>query len=701
MGPGRRGSRSSSLPHARGAYPHGVYWVSLAPLRDPALVLPEIAKTLGVIEERGRDLARTVIAVLAGKQRLLLLDNAEHLLPDIAHTVMQLREADGPTIIVTSRERLQLAGEQVYPVPPLDERESAELFTVRACALDPGFQTTPTVSELCARLDNLPLAIELAAARTSALSSEQVLERLSKRLDLLKAGRDADARQETLRATIEWSYALLSREEQELLAQLAVFTGGFTLGAAERICVAEILTLASLVDKSLVRRIGDRYSLLETIQEYAAERLHEAGLPRELEARHRQWYVGLAEEADHRSRSGDRELWFDRLEEDHGNLRAALTSGHEYGEVGEEVRLATALWRFWAERGYVSQGLRLLEDALERSSLTPVQALVGRCYLRTMTGSGFAEVLTEAEALAEACEREGDRFSHVQALNLVGMSTIALGRLAAAEGPLEQAISLAAGDYPAEEGEAVGWLLISGLWGSLPADQGIARCKEAYEHANGNRAVQAFALVERAPLEAMGGGFDLARKLLLEGRDIFRELDLKVFGVNTAQEGYVVEMLADDPAAAVANLRSAYDLLNEMGERSFLSTVAGYLAHASYANGDLRDAKTYSKLCAEAATDDDYTSQCLWRSVRAKLLACEGDFVRACRLAEEAVRLTGPTDTINAHADRLTDLAEALLMAGHSQEARGALVAALEQYERKGNLVSAGRTRDTLATFQV
>ena len=235
-------------------FPDGVWWAALAPLRDPTLVLTTLMQALAVKEQPGQPLFETLATALAGKRSLLLLDNVEHLLPDAAADVARLRDLGGPTVLVTTRERLQVEGEHTWPVPSLGDEDGVTLFVVRAQALEPSFVATPSVAELCERLDNLPLALELAAARTVVFSPEQLLERLGQRLDLLRGGRDADPRQQTLRATIEWSYELLGADERQLFRGLSVFAGGCTYEAAEAVCAADPDTLQSLLDKSLIRR---------------------------------------------------------------------------------------------------------------------------------------------------------------------------------------------------------------------------------------------------------------------------------------------------------------------------------------------------------------------------------------------------------------------------------------------------------------
>ena len=268
-GPGGSGKTRLALhavAEAAEAYPDGVWWVPLAPLTDPADVGAAAARALG----GGGSLPE----LIDGKRLLLLLDNFEHVVEAGAEVAGVLAECPHADVLVTSRERLRLQGEHLYPVPVLAREEARRLFVTRARAARPDFEPDEHLDELCERLDDLPLALELAAARTSLLSAEQLLERLGGRLDLLRGGRDAETRQQTLRDTIEWSYELLDPEERSLLAALTVFRGGWTLEAAEQVAEADLELLQSLVDKSLVRRWETgRFGMLETIREFAAEQL--------------------------------------------------------------------------------------------------------------------------------------------------------------------------------------------------------------------------------------------------------------------------------------------------------------------------------------------------------------------------------------------------------------------------------------------
>jgi predicted ATPase len=268
---GAGGSGKTRLAlHAAGEvaeeYPDGIWWVPLAPLADPADVAPAAARALG----GGGSLPELV----DGRRLLLLLDNFEHVVEAASDVAAVLAECPRADVLVTSRERLRVQGEQVYPVPVLERTQAQRLFVARARAAQPDFEPDEHLEELCERLDDLPLALELAAARTSLLSTAQLIERLGDRLDLLRGGRDAETRQQTLRATIEWSHELLEPDERELLASLSVFRGGWTLEAAERVAGADVELMQSLVDKSLVRRWeSGRFGMLETIREFGAEQV--------------------------------------------------------------------------------------------------------------------------------------------------------------------------------------------------------------------------------------------------------------------------------------------------------------------------------------------------------------------------------------------------------------------------------------------
>ncbi len=397
-GPGGTGKTRLALQAAAetsGNYPDGVFWVGLAPLRDATLALSTLAQALGVPEQAERSLLETLAERAGGKRLLVVLDNAEHLLPILAAELTALRAAAPTlTLLVTSRERLQLQGELVYAVPSLSEPESMELFLARAAALGAPVARSAAAAELCRRLDHLPLAVELAAARTVLFSAEQLLERLSERLDLLRGGRDADPRQQALRATIDWSHDLLDESEKQLFRRLSVFVGGCTYAAAERVADTDPDTLQSLLDKSLIRR-GDedepRYWMLETVREYATERLHHSGEADEVRRMHGDWCIAVAEEAaatlDRNAGADDRVAALDRLELEYDNCRTALSWATELAEVELGLRLGGSLVRYWVGRGNFTEARAWLESLVAGAGGVASPSLVD-----CLSGAGWLAV---------------------------------------------------------------------------------------------------------------------------------------------------------------------------------------------------------------------------------------------------------------------------------------------------------------------
>ena len=269
-----------------------------------------------------------------------------------------------------------------------------------------------------------------------------------------------------------------------------------------------------------------------------------------------------------------------------------------------------------------------------------------------------------------------------------------MGALGQAEEAWRQALSYAeSGDYAAEKAESIGWLMISAIFGPLPVEEGLARCKGFLETAGDDAAIRAFCCVELAVLEAMSGEFEQARELLADGTRSISELGLTVWAANNAQEAYYVEMLAGNPEAAASTLRTSYATLEQMGERGFLSTIAGFLAHALCAQGEYDEAERFSRASQAAAAPDDALSQVLWRTARAKVQAQRGDAESAETLAREAVQLAEGSELLNTQGDALLDLATVLTAAGRREEALTAAEAAAERYEQKGNRPSLERAR--------
>ena len=534
------------------AYPDGGRFVDLAPLADPALVPQAVAVALGLREHPTRPVRDHILEQLRPRTALLILDNCEHLVDACAQLAEALLAAcPGVRLLATSREALRVSGEAVWPVPPLAAPDPAQpppldtlagypavrLFVARARAQQPGFTLTegnaPAVAALCRRLDGIPLAIELAAARVPALPVEQLAARVGNALRLLTAGgRTAPSRQQTLRAALDWSHALLPPPEQQLFRRLAVFAGGWTLAAAEAACPGDGLEpddvfelLAQLVTKSLVTAQEQgwqaRYRLLEPVRQYAQEQLQAAGEEAQLRERHARFFLALVEEWEPVPWRDDHAAALARLEADHDNLRAALRWALEAGEAAMALRLAGALWRYWSVRGHLQEGQAWLAAALAtgRGEAPTLRAKVlnGAGALAHNSGDLRAAVAFFEESLAlwrEAGEQQ--RMAGVL-LNL-GHTVADRGDFARAEALLRESLAL----YRALEyawGEAItlhtlGWLRLrrgTPAEAVAPLEEAVAVFRKLRNHWGLSRALTALG---DAALEL--GAADRARALQAE-----------------------------------------------------------------------------------------------------------------------------------------------------------------------------------------
>jgi predicted ATPase len=549
---GAGGSGKTRLAlHAAGeaadAYPDGVWWVPLAPLADPADVGPAAARALG----GGGSLPELV----DGRRLLLLLDNFEHVVeaaPDVAAVLTECPHAD---VLVTSRERLRVQGEHVYPVPVLDRAEARRLFVARARAAQPDFEPDELLDDLCARLDDLPLALELAAARTSLLSTEQLLERLGNRLDLLRGGRDAETRQRTLRATIEWSYELLEPEERKLLAALSVFRGGWTLEAAEEVADADVELMQSLVDKSLIRRWdANRFGMLETIREFAGERLEESGKADVARRRQVEFLLALAESANLWPEAmatggvGRHELFIPELP----NLRAAFEWLIARDEIELGLRLAVRLENFWVTSDPV-EGRRWLGELQERATEIPpdlhawaLRALGGSTYVSGDFVEGHRYI---EDALAEY-RALGDDWNIAHMTARLAVEARRVGDLGRARALCDE--SLAADSNPFNDAQ------VSRILGSVEWDEG--RPDEAIE------------LVDRS-----------AR---LSGEIAFRW-----WQAGSLLQGAEYALLAGRPVGSRA--RQGLAISHEIGDRKLCCSGLALLGWEAAEAGDERQAGTF------------------------------------------------------------------------------------------------------------
>ena len=453
-GAGGIGKTRLALQAAAGlpdAFPDGLWWVALARVRRAEQVLSALAQALGVREEEGASLDRTLLARLEGRRMLIALDNAEHLLPDLADVAVRLLEAcDGLVMLATSRERFQVSPERVVAVAPLTAGDAVALLRDRASAAGVAVDQSPVVDRLCARLDRLPLTLELAAARLRVFSPEQLLDRVGSRLDLFTAPRDAEPRHRTLRAVIEWSHDLLTGPEQALFRRLAVFAGGCTVDAAESVCQPEPGALEGLLDKSLLQRRDDapepRFWMLESIGDFAAERLAAAGEASGLRARHGEYFRALATRMDAALRAGEPEEGpVSVLAADIGNLRAAVGFGLQADEVQLVRDITAALGMYWIVRGLYTEARSWLDRALalddvqDRTRQRLLSALGTIAYAQ---GDHMVAVLASDEAAALAMQLGGET-ERFQALDDGATAAMMRGDLNAAGVLLREALDVA------------------------------------------------------------------------------------------------------------------------------------------------------------------------------------------------------------------------------------------------------------------
>jgi predicted ATPase/class 3 adenylate cyclase len=605
-GPGGTGKTRLSLQVAAelvADFEDGVFFVDLAAITDPQLFVPTVAQTLSVREKPGQSLSETLNDYLRDKHLLLVLDNFEQLVGAGPAVSALLAGAQNLKALVTSRAPLHLSGEHEYSVPPLAvpdldaseppatlaAYEAVQLFVERAQAVKPEFELTgenaSAVAEICARLDGLPLAIELASARVRILSPQALLERLSQRLALLTGGaRDAPARQRTLRNTIGWSYDLLSANEQRLFARLSVFLGGCTIEAAEAVCdsAAELDgavfdALASLVEKSLLRKddgpAGEpRFLMLETIREYALDRLERSGEGELLRQRHADYFVALAEEAEPEILGADQIVWLERLEAERDNFRAALGWSLERGDTERALRLIGSLRRAWVARGYLSETRKWLEAAFEQSAAVPPQV-----EARALYGLGrVALAQGDYEQAIPALELSARLFRELGEAEGLVFSLADLGFIATAQGRHEDAERFA--DASLAEAKAAGnertiaAALHSLACTRLDADEyGEARTlfeeSLALRRKLGDKRNMANSLCYLGSVALLEGDYDGATALLDESLALGRELgNLLIVSAALANES-LVALAAGEPGRAAALCNEGLALSHELGDK--------------------------------------------------------------------------------------------------------------------------------------
>ncbi len=620
---------ATALSEGVAEYPDGVWLIELAPLSDPALVLPTVAASQDLREVPDRPLDKALADALRPKTLLLILDNCEHVIQacaELAETL--LRACPNLKLLATSREALNIAGETVFSVPTLSlpdvhqsvdvsavmDSEAVRLFVERAIAAKPDFKLTdanaPIIAQICLRLDGIPLAIELAAARVRAMSLEQIAARLDDRFRLLTGGsRTALPRHQTLAALMDWSYDLLSEVERVVLRRLAVFWGGWTVEAAEAVCAGEVIEAAEvlnllthLVDKSLVmvdeHKGVTRYRLLETIREYALRRLIESGEMEAVRWRHARFFRALARKL--RLRRSTRGVWLKRIVIEHDNVRAALDWAFEKDpDLG--LRLVYSVHQFWFDGSHLSEGRRYLMRALDltkaKGSTRRRADLLGSAGLLAWQQGDY----TAARALLEECAT-----LYRETGNKPGLALVLLGRMTElVEGPH-------AGRSLQEEGVAI-WRTVDNKQGlatalyflgsSLAAQGDEARARALQEESAALYRESGSTWNIAAPLGYLGyqalrqGNYEEARSFFSESLTLAR--GWHKWGVAWRLEGFAgLAAMEEEPERAARLYGAAQALLDSIGARLDSIDRLGYEQYVATAREHLGEA-AFAKAWAE------------------------------------------------------------------------------------------------------
>jgi predicted ATPase/DNA-binding SARP family transcriptional activator len=740
-----------------GRFGDGVWLAELAALADPGLVPVQVMEALGVRQEAGVPVLEALRYRLRSADLLLMLDNCEHLLDASAQLAgVLLRGSPGLRVLATSREPLGIPGEVIYLVRPLalpDDVADAQavtgapavrLFLDRGSAarggISGGVAPVAVAERICRTLDGLPLAIELAAARLGTLSAGEIEARLADRFAFLSYRRPAaEPRHQALQAAIDWSYELLPAEERQVFGELSVFAGTFGAAQAAAVCGSDAAAVLEVIDrlaaKSLVTAepAGDRtrYRLLDTIRQYAAARLSQAGGTEAARRRHALAFLNLA----------GREHSMAVLAPEHDNFRAALEWSLSCGDQ-TGPQLAAALGGFWLSRGLLAEGQDWLERALAQRSAgqrqradllrllgavlyeagdlaraeavlsegSQVAAAAGAAALlarvrvlltdiRNSQGASHAATLAECEAAAAVLSSEGDLAGLAEAWVLAGKLRFWL-HYPAAEEVLERAIACARqGANHRAQMRASHWLAVTFHVLHIPADAGAARTEQLLQEASGDLWAEADLLKPLCVLYAYAGRAADARAALARSRSIFAGFGAKFALAEAAIPAGLMEMTLGDPAAAERYLREGYEAFRAMGQRGYLVGLAIYLAEALYAQDRLDEAQQMTEEAQAAAMADETGPLAEWRSTGAKLLARRGQFPAARQLMAEAEALLSPASPAFEQAGVLVAKAEVNRLTGALDQAVASLRAALRIYEDRRATALAEQVRTALTSL--
>ncbi len=581
-GPGGIGKTRLAIEAASrsgGGFDGGVFFASLGEVSEASLAAPVLARALGVLET-GPDLERLIVQRLSGRQVLLVLDTFEHILGAAALVYSLMLALPEATFLVTSRSALRLRGEQEFAVPPVDRATAEQLFIERARAARAGAADDPSaralVVEICDRLDGIPLAIELAAARVRHLPLNALRDELGSRLQLLTGGPvDLPKRQRTMRDTVAWSYDLLTESQMRLFRRLAVFSGGFDLDAVAAMCGPQsgrseaLGGISDLLDQSLILlseadpASSPRYRMLDVIRDYASERLAAAGEGEMLSRRHADHFLALAEEAERNLTGPEQQTWFARLDRERGNLRRALAWVLGRHETELALRYTCALWRFWRHAGEFAEGRRWSDAALALTGAVPdslrARALWATAFIAYPQGDYTRMAELAAEDL-EVAQRGGEAMDLRNALTITGQVAMCEGRFGQALAPLEQALKIC---------------------------QGLGRSWQlATSYMNLGNAV------------LHSGDAEAARALFEEALAVYRELGDVTFAARTLVWLAHVALVEGRIEGAESLATDAVGVLGGQGDRINLAEIQEVVAAVAAARGDVERA---ASLADEAA----------------------------------------------------------------------------------------------------
>ncbi len=602
----------------------GAWFVELAPISDPASVKPAIAAALGLREHPGQSVAESILSFLRDRHLLLILDNCEHVIAEVADVAtLVLRSCPGVRILATSRERLSIDGETIYQTPALGlpdttgdeslsdviETESVRLFLDRARIarrdFNPAPEDVPALVQICRRLDGIPLALELAAARVAVLTIEEIAERLDDRFRFLTSkSKSALPQHKTLLATIEWSHQLLDENEQVLLRRLAVFAGGWTLRTAETVCAGseiegwEILDLhtqlveKSLVDVDVVRTPGRaRYRMLETVKAYSLDRMRDAGELDEIASRHCAAFTKLAERAERELRGPDQGKWLSTLEREHDNLRRALRHAFEH-DTDTGLRLAAALGRFWAVRGHWKEGRGFLRRALEADRAAALTLSRASCVSWAGTIARIDNDLAEAQRLFEEClsmgQALGDRRTVATALSNLGHLAQMRGDFLAARSRYEECLAVRRELGNTQEIStsltSLGMVAIA----LCEFDRARVLYEENLEISReiGDLSNEASALLNLSQIASREGDRERAHELIDRALSIGREVGDRRFIAVVLQSRGAQAFGEERWADSYADYSETMAIREELGDRRGVGHALSGLGYISYLRGD-------------------------------------------------------------------------------------------------------------------